>query len=210
VAELGDTLVLAGSPDEATEIWLGDGQGMLARIVLQDAVRPDAAALIDDLRRRGRYVMLLSGDGEAAVRAVAAQAGILYWRARMLPEQKQSAVRDLQKHGAIVAMVGDGINDAPVLAQAQVSIAMGSGAALAQGAADLVLVSSRLSDLGRGLRLAHKSRRIVRENLAWAVAYNLVALPLAMTGALTPWLASAGMSASSLLVVLNALRAARD
>jgi Cu2+-exporting ATPase len=198
------------APEAATAVWLGDGQGMLARIQLADNVWPDAAALIAELQRRGRDVMLFSGDSEHAVRAVAAQTGILRWRARMLPEHKQEAVRELQRDGAIVAMTGDGVNDAPVLAQAQVSIAMGSGALLAQGAADLVLASSRLSDLGRGYRLARKARRIVRENLAWAAAYNVVALPLAMTGWLTPWMAGVGMSASSLLVVLNALRAGRD
>ena len=151
--------------------------------------------------------MLLSGDGMQAVRAAAASAGILVYRARMLPEQKLSTVRELQDQGAVVAMIGDGVNDAPVLAQAQVSIAMGTGAALAQGAADMVLVSPRLSDLGRGLRLSRKTLRIVRQNLSWAFAYNMVALPLAVSGWLTPWMASIGMSASSLFVVLNALRA---
>jgi Cu2+-exporting ATPase len=209
-AEPSRTAFITAGGEAATAVWLGDETGLLAHFVLQDAMRPDAAALVDELRRRGRFVMLLSGDGEPAVRAVAAQAGIPHWRARMRPEQKQAAVRELQAQGAVVAMVGDGVNDAPVLAQAQVSIAMGSGAALAQGAADFVLVSSRLPDIARALRLARKARRVVRENLAWAFAYNVVALPLAMGGWLTPWMAGAGMSASSLLVVLNAMRSARD
>jgi Cu2+-exporting ATPase len=194
------------STAHATTIWLGDERGPLAQFLLEDRVRDDAHALVTDLRGAGRLVMLLSGDGTQAVRAAAAQSGILDYRARMLPEQKLAAVRELQDQGAVVAMVGDGVNDAPVLAQAQVSIAMGTGAALAQGAADMVLVSPRLSDLGRGFRLSRKTMRIVRQNLVWAFAYNLVALPLAVSGWLTPWMAGIGMSASSLFVVLNALR----
>jgi Cu2+-exporting ATPase len=195
------------SSDHATAIWLGDERGALAQILLEDQVRDDARGLVADLRRSGRLVMLMSGDGTQAVRAAAANAGILHCRARMLPQQKLAAVRQLQDEGAVVAMIGDGANDAPVLAQAQVSIAIGTGAALAQGAADMVLVSPRLSDLARGFNLARKATRIVRQNLAWAFAYNAVALPLAVGGWLTPWMAGAGMSASSLFVVLNALRA---
>jgi Cu2+-exporting ATPase len=190
----------------ASAIWLGDAAGPLAQFNLEDRVREDARSLVSDLKASGRLVMLLSGDGMQAVQDAAAHADILYYRARMLPEQKQSAVREMQEKGAVVAMIGDGVNDAPVLAQAQVSIAMGTGAALAQGAADMVLVSPRLSDLARGLRLSRKTLRVVRQNLAWAFAYNIVALPLAMGGWLTPWMAGIGMSASSLLVVLNALR----
>jgi len=196
----------APTPAYATSVWLGDGQGPLAQFVLEDRVRDDARELVSELRAAKRLVMLLSGDAANAVRSAATHAGILYYRSRMLPEQKQAAVRELQEQGAVVAMVGDGVNDAPVLAQAQVSIAMGTGAALAQGAADMVLVSPRLSDLARGFRLSQKTLRIVRQNLAWAFAYNIVALPLAVSGWLTPWMAGIGMSASSLLVVLNALR----
>ena len=190
----------------SSSVWMGDQRGPLAQFVLEDRVRDDARELVSELRAAGRVVMLLSGDGDNAVRSAAAHAGILYYRSRMLPEQKQAAVRDLQEQGAVIAMVGDGVNDAPVLAQAQVSIAMGTGAALAQGVADMVLVSSRLSDLARGFKLSQKTLRIVRQNLAWAFAYNIVALPLAVSGWLTPWMAGIGMSASSLLVVLNALR----
>ena len=195
------------SPAHVTTVWLGDERGPLAQFLLEDRVREDARELVSDLRCAGRFVMLLSGDGTQAVRAAAASAGIPYYRARMLPEQKLSTVRQLQDQGAVVAMIGDGVNDAPVLAQAQVSIAMGTGAALAQGAADMVLVSPRLSDLGRGLRLSRKTLHIVRQNLSWAFAYNMVALPLAVSGWLTPWMAGIGMSASSLFVVFNALRA---
>jgi Cu2+-exporting ATPase len=209
VAELSRGALITAPLHDGTVVWLGDEQGLLGRFVLEDEIRPDAAALVSELRRQGRFVMLLSGDDEMAVRGIARKAGILYWRARVLPAQKQSAVRELQERGAIVAMIGDGINDAPVLGQAHVSIAMGSGAALAQSAADLVLVSSRLADIASGYRLARKAHRVVRENLAWAIAYNAIALPLAMAGLLTPWMAGLGMSASSLLVVLNSLRSAR-
>ncbi|HXF16106.1 MAG TPA: heavy metal translocating P-type ATPase, partial [Burkholderiales bacterium] len=157
VAELGPTTFAEESASSATSVWLGDEQGALAQFLLEDRVRDDACELVSDLRAAGHIVMLLSGDGTHAVRAAAASAGIPYQQARMLPDQKLAAVKQMQQDGAVVAMIGDGINDAPVLAQAQVSIAMGSGAPLAQGAADMVLISPRLSDLGRGLRLARKT-----------------------------------------------------
>jgi Cu2+-exporting ATPase len=207
VGELSGSMGRTGpAAAHATTVWMGDERGPLAQFRLEDRVRDDARELVSELREAKRLVMLLSGDGSQAVQDVAARAGILYYRPRMLPEQKQAAVRELQDKGAIVAMIGDGVNDAPVLAQAQVSIAMGSGAALAQGAADMVLASPRLSDLARAFRLSQKTLRIVRQNLAWAFAYNIVVLPLAISGWLTPWMAGIGMSASSLLVVLNALR----
>jgi len=214
IAELCGTKCSSGvAPEHVTSVWLGDERGALAQFLLEDRVREDARELVSELRGAGRFVMLLSGDGAQAVRAAATDSGISDFRARLLPEQKLAAVRELQDKGAVVAMIGDGVNDAPVLAQAHVSIAMGTGAAVAQGAADMVLVSPRLSDLGRGFKLSRKTLRIVRQNLFWAFAYNVVALPLAVTGWLTPWMAGIGMSASSLFVVLNALRAssaARD
>jgi Cu2+-exporting ATPase len=127
-------------------------------------------------------------------------------RARASPEAKQAYLRELQRQGRVVAMVGDGINDAPVLAQADVSVAMASGAHLAQARADAVLVSNRLSDLAEAVLLSRKAIRIVRQNLLWATLYNAVAIPAAVAGLVTPWMAGIGMSGSSLAVVLNALR----
>jgi Cu2+-exporting ATPase len=127
----------------------------------------------------------------------------------MLPEDKLQAVRTLQAAGAVVAMTGDGVNDAPVLAQAQVSIAIDQGAEAAQAAADMVLLSSELLCLADGVQVARKAQRIIRQNLAWAAIYNFAAIPAASLGYITPWMAGIGMSLSSLLVVLNALRLSR-
>ncbi|MGA9165140.1 MAG: HAD-IC family P-type ATPase, partial [Thiobacillus sp.] len=164
------------------------------------------AAALAALRQQGLRLHLLSGDAEGAVQSTAQQLGIADWHAGALPEDKLATVKSLQGEGRIVAMVGDGINDAPVLAGAQVSIAMGEGADVAQAAADMVMLGNRLATLADGVALARKTQRIIRQNLGWALAYNLVAIPAAALGHVTPWMAGIGMSVSSLLVVLNALR----
>ncbi|MES1998400.1 MAG: heavy metal translocating P-type ATPase [Pseudomonadota bacterium] len=200
----------APPPSEGGESWvaLADGSGLIAWFALADTPRPDAAATLALLRQQGLRLHLLSGDAEAAVKASALQLGIIEWHASALPEDKLAYVKALQSEGRIVAMVGDGINDAPVLAGAQISIAMGEGTDVAQAAADMVMLGSRLAPLADGVALARKTRRIIRQNLGWALGYNLIAIPAAALGLVTPWIAGIGMSASSLLVVLNALRLA--
>lgn len=190
----------------ATVVALGDETGWLALFALGDGLRPDAAELVDGLRQRGKNVVLLSGDQEDAAQQVAHQLGITLVRAAMTPGDKLDYVHDLQGEGAVVAMVGDGVNDAPVLAVADVSIAMGGGTQVARASADMILLSEHLPHLLAGVDIAVRTGRVIRQNLAWAFAYNLIAIPLAALGYITPWMAGIGMSASSLLVVLNALR----
>ena len=151
----------------------------------------------------------MTGDAPAVARRVADVLGITDVQAGVTPQGKHASVSQMQAEGAIVAMVGDGVNDAPVLAQAQVSIAMGGGAQLARTQADFILLSENLDHLRRGLLRGEKTLRVIRQNLWWSFAYNFIALPLAIAGYVTPWLAGIGMSASSLLVVLNSLRIQR-
>ena len=197
----------AGEDDGA--LWLGDGQRAAARFVLEERARDDAAQALAALRAQGLRLHLASGDGEAAVRRMATALGLDEAHARQSPEDKLALVRRLQAEGRVVAMVGDGLNDAPVLAGADVSIAMGEGAPLAHRAADLVTTGGGLRRIPAAVALARATRRIIRQNLAWATGYNLLALPLAAAGWVTPWLAALGMALSSLLVTLNALRLAR-
>ena len=191
---------------EQTVVALGSQNGWLALLAIGDDLRPEARSLAHTLLAAGRQVVLLSGDAPAVVQRVARELGIKEVHGGVSPQGKHDYVAALQATGGVVAMVGDGINDAPVLAQAQVSIAMGGGSQLARTQADLVLLSENLDHLAGGLALAAKSLAIIRENLAWSVIYNVVAIPLAIAGYVTPWLAGIGMSASSLLVVLNSLR----
>lgn len=199
----------AAPADDDGAVWLGDGHRAIARFVLADRLRPDAASTFDALRTRQLTLHIVSGDAAEAVRRIAASLRPQQAHARQTPEAKLAYVRRLQANGRRVAMIGDGLNDAPVLAAADVSIAMGEGAALAQQAADLVLTSPALARIPQAIDLARRTRRIVRQNFAWAVAYNLIALPLAAAGLVTPWLAAIGMTLSSLTVTLNALRLSR-
>ncbi|MEK8090233.1 heavy metal translocating P-type ATPase [Thermithiobacillus plumbiphilus] len=184
----------------------GSSEGWLGLFALGDQLREDAGQTVQLLQARGYTVWLLSGDHEGAVARAASETGIRYWRAAQGPEDKLQAMRELQQSGAVICMVGDGINDAPVLAGAQVSIAMGAGTAVAQAGADLILLSNRLLQIPATLDLASRTLRLIRQNIGWAIGYNVVALPLAISGWLTPWMAAIGMSLSSLIVVANALR----
>jgi len=190
----------------ATTLWLSDEQQVLACFRLHDVVRPDAAESVAALREAGIDSRILSGDSEAAVASVAARCGITEFSARRSPADKLAAVQAMQAEGRRVAMIGDGVNDAPVLAAADVSLAMGRGAALAHAGADMLLMGERIRALPEAVALSRKTLRIARQNLFWAAAYNLGSLPLAALGFIPPWLAALGMSLSSVGVVLNALR----
>jgi len=192
-----------------TQIFLADEERIHARLLLQDEIRPDARATIQALQQAGRKIILMSGDNHNAARAVAEQVGIDTVYADLKPADKLRELQNLQQQGHTVIMVGDGINDAPVLGAADVSIAMQGAARISQVNADLILLSNRLEGLSSGVHLARRTLRIIRQNLAWAVVYNLVALPAAILGLVAPWMAAIGMSSSSLLVVLNALRLTR-
>jgi Cu+-exporting ATPase len=178
-------------------------------IACADQVRAQSAAAIDRLRAAGVQPILLTGDHEQAARSVGAAAGFEEIRADALPEHKIEFLEQLARDGRHVAMVGDGINDAPALAAAQLGIAMGAGSDAAQAASDMTIVSNDLSMVPTALQLARRTFAIIRGNLFWAFFYNVAALPLAATGRLTPIVAAVAMSASSLFVVGNSMRLRR-
>ena len=183
VAEIAGTPADTALPAAgATRVWLGGDGQWLACFDLVDRLRPEAAAMVRQLHAQGKRVLIWSGDAAGAVEAVARQLGVDGYEAGLLPQDKQARMQAMQRDGAVVAMVGDGVNDAPVLAQAQLAVAMGSGALLSQTQADMVLLSGRLQGLIDAFTLAARTRRIVRQNLIWAAAYNLAALPLAAAG----------------------------
>ncbi len=193
-----------------TCVLLADRHQLHALFLLRDAMREEAPAVVKALQLAGKQVLLMSGDHPAAAQQLASEAGIEAVYGGMAPADKLHQVQSLQQQGAVVAMVGDGINDAPVLAAADVSIVMRDAANISQASADMVLLSSNLGALTRGVLLARKTLRIIKQNLSWAVGYNLIALPAAALGYVAPWMAAIGMSTSSLLVVLNALRLTRS
>ncbi len=178
-------------------------------IAVTDCLAPGAADAVADLRRLGVRVAMLTGDHEAAARAVALQCGIDDVRAQVLPGRKADAVRRAQADGVPVAMVGDGVNDAPALAQADVGIAISGGTEIATEAADVVLVRGDLRGVATAIRLARATTAIIRQNLFWAVAYNALGIPLAAAGRLSPMVAASAMALSSISVVANSLRLRR-
>ena len=170
-------------------------------------MRADAPAALQALKQQGLELSISSGDQEAAVARIAQNLGLqLPYQSGRTPQDKLQELRRLQATGAKVLMVGDGINDAPVLAGADVSMAMAGSAPLAQVQADIVFLQDRLMNVPLSLAHARKTMRIVKENLLWAVLYNCIAIPLALSGVLTPWIAGLGMALSSIIVLLNATR----
>ncbi len=195
--------------DQGQWLLLGDANGPLAWLVLNDRLRADAAALVQACQRRGWRTLLLSGDSSPMVADIARQLGIQEALGGLTPADKLAHLQRLQGKGHRVLMLGDGVNDVPVLAAADISLAMGSATDLAKTSADAVLLSNRLDSVVQLFGVARRSRRIIIENLAWATLYNGLVLPFAAIGWVTPLWAALGMSASSLLVVLNALRLTR-
>lgn len=191
---------------QGSYLYLGKDKVWLARFKLEDEIRAEAIQAIAEIKQMGIKVTLLSGDRQATVDEVANLLGIQHAVGELLPEQKLEYLQQAQQQKHIVAMVGDGVNDAPVLAGAQVSIAMGEGSQLAQVSADMVLLANKLTLLPEAIQKAQEMQRIIKQNFAWAIFYNLLAIPLAATALLAPWMAALGMSFSSLIVVLNALR----
>jgi Cu2+-exporting ATPase len=191
-------------------LLLGDERGPLAWLVLDDRLRDDAPALLAACRRRGWQTLLLSGDSSPMVGQIAKELGIDQAEGGMTPAAKLTRLQALQAQGHRVLMLGDGVNDVPVLAAADISVAMGSATDLAKTSADAVLLSNRLTSLAQAFDVARRSRRIIIENLTWASLYNGLILPFAAIGWVTPLWAALGMSISSLLVVLNALRLTRQ
>lgn len=192
----------------APSAYLADQHGWLASFELREGLREDARETVDALRALGVGTWLLSGDHEAAAHQVGASVGVDHIMAGASPEQKLAEVVRLQSLGRRVAMVGDGLNDGPVLARADTSFALGHAAALAQAQSDYVIQGGRLNEVLLTLRQARSTMRIVKQNLIWAASYNAVGVPLALVGLMPPWLAGLGMAGSSLLVVLNAQRLA--
>ena len=191
-------------------VVLAGDEGVLAGFHLSERVRPGARAAMDALAADGLHLEIASGDATAKVAAVAARLGITDWHARLRPADKLARLATLRANGARVIAVGDGINDAPVLAGADVAVALASGAELAQAASDIVLAGERLEALAGARTTARETMAILRQNQRWALGYNLVAVPFAAFGFVPPWLAAIGMSLSSLVVVLNALRIGRN
>jgi Cu2+-exporting ATPase len=190
------------------ELWLARPGAVPVRFVFDERPREDARATIDALRRMGLVVELISGDRRAAVARVAAALGIDTWRAECSPVDKVTLVERLAA-GHRVLMVGDGLNDSPALAAASVSASPASAADLSQTVADVVFQGARLGPVRAVIRAARRARSVMRQNLALAIGYNAVMVPLAVAGWVTPWLAAAAMSSSSLLVMANSFRAAR-
>ena len=190
------------------QLWYRCGSGAPVGFKFRDQLRSDSASVVDELRRRNIQVEMLSGDNPVVAAQIAAEAGIAFWRAGVTPQNKAERLENLRRQGHHVLMVGDGINDAAALALAHVSIAPGTASDISQRASDMVLRGNELAPIVEALDVSRKARRLVLQNFALAIAYNVTAIPLAALGFVTPLIAAATMAGSSLLVTLNALRLA--
>lgn len=206
---LDENIIKQHALEQLTLVALATEDHIYALFTLDDSLREEAASLVAKLKAENKNISLMTGDNSATAQRIAKLTGIQNVYAHLKPADKLARVREMQKQGAIVAMTGDGINDAPVLAGADVSIAMGSGTQLAAAHADMILLSNHIEHLYSGYKIAKQTLLIIRQNLTWAFGYNLIAIPAAATGHVDPWLAAIGMSLSSLLVVINALRLTR-
>ncbi|WP_299872633.1 heavy metal translocating P-type ATPase [uncultured Cocleimonas sp.] len=204
--DLPDNTFNTNIDSPVSTVYLAKKGEWIAAFHLQDEIREESKSAITSLQSAGINVSLLSGDNDAAVKSVAETLGITNYQAKLLPADKLNAVQALQSKGEVVAMIGDGVNDAPVLAAANVSIAMGKGSQLAQASADMILLAEDLNQIPASITLSKRMQTIIHQNFSWAILYNVVAVPIAAMGFVTPWMAAIGMSMSSLLVVLNALR----
>jgi Cu+-exporting ATPase len=193
----------------STLAWVGRDRTVVGLIVLRDEPNPSAGQALRDLAGMGVKAAMLSGDDPRTVRSIAREVGVDDYAGGMDPGAKAEQIRRWQQQGEVVAMVGDGVNDAPALAQSDLAIAMAEGTDLAGETADVILTRSDLTLVPWFLRLSTHTRRNIRENLGWAFAYNLVAVPLAAAGLISPIIAAGAMAASSLLVVGNSLRLRR-
>ena len=191
---------------EDTEIWLADESGWVARIELLDTLREGASQAIKELIAEDLKISILSGDSAPAVKRIADLTGIDAWQARKSPGDKLDALEEMKHQGKSVLMIGDGVNDAPVLAAAHVSMTVKGGSELANSAADMILNGESLLLVVRARNIALRAQALIRQNFTWALVYNISVLPLAISGLLQPWMAALGMSLSSLLVVANASR----
>ncbi|APB98340.1 heavy metal translocating P-type ATPase [Polynucleobacter asymbioticus] len=207
---LGSAAWLGITPDARVgqygQVHLADDQGLIATFVFLDTPRPGLENLLQAAKTRNISVHLVSGDDPATVAWWASHVGIHSYRGGCTPEDKYEYIEQLQESGRFVWAIGDGVNDAPLLARADISIAVGAGAPLAAAGADAILTASSLEPLAKTLKLADKTAVIIKENLLWALIYNLLAIPAAMMGLVNPWIAGIGMSLSSLAVTLNAWR----
>ena len=204
--EVSTSLLEQHQINEMTLVALATDKKIFAVFAFDDELRDEAPALIQKLKQQNKTITLMTGDHKANAIRISKKVGIENVFADMKPADKLAQVQKMQQNGAIVAMTGDGINDAPVLAGADVSIAMGSGTQLAAAHADLILLSNHIEHLYTGYQISRRTLKIIKQNLTWAFGYNLLAVPAAATGHVDPWMAAIGMSASSLFVVLNALR----